>query len=449
MIRFEFKQAAEIVAGQLHLPAERGDAGEFVGMTQDSRTLERGNLYCALPGERVDGHRFVIDAAGAWASAGLVSRVIDAPIAQIVVDDVVHAMGRLARAWRDSMNVRVAAVTGSNGKTTVKTMLASILRRCAPVLATRGNYNNEIGVPLTLAALGEQHSYGVIEMGCGKPGDIDYLASIARPEVGVVTNAGPAHLERLGSMDGVARTKGELFSALGADGVAVINRDDEYFDYWRDLCTQSRQLAFGRSAQADISLEGNDRVVTPAGAFTLELALPGEHNRMNALAATAAALALDIGIDEIATGLAAVDSLPGRLSERVMSGGWHLIDDSYNANPASLYAGMQVLSGRGGQRWLALGEMGELGSESERLHREIGSAAKGLGIERLFAIGAHAETVANAFGVRGEAFGDMDAMARRIQELMESDVTCLVKGSRSARMEQLIDRLGVGEVESC
>jgi len=449
MIRFQLQQAAGIAEGRLNLPAEASPAAAFTGMTQDSRLLKPGNLYCAMLGERVDGHRFVLEAAGAGAGAALVSRVVDAPIAQIVVDDVVQAMGRLARAWRESMNVRVAAVTGSNGKTTVKALLASIMRQGAPTLATRGNYNNEIGVPLTLAALAAQHRYAVIEMGCGKPGDIAYLAAMARPDVAVVTNAGPAHLERLGSIDGVARTKGELFAALGADGVAVINRDDDYFEYWRGLCTESRQLAFGRSDRADVRLEGDDRVVTPAGAFKLEMALPGEHNRMNALAATAVALAMDIGIESIAAGLAAVDSLPGRLSEREMGGGWRLIDDSYNANPASLHAGLQVLAARQGRRWVALGEMAELGEQSDKLHREIGRAAHDLGIERLFAIGEHSESVADAFGVGGEAFIDLDTMARRMQELLQPDVVCLVKGSRSARMEQLIDRLRAAEATPC
>ncbi len=449
MIRFELERAARIVEGRLHRPSENIEAGAFVGMTQDSRALKHGNLYCALVGERVDGHRYVLDAAGAGASAALVAHAVDAPIAQIVVDDVVRAMGALAGAWRASMNARVAAITGSNGKTTVKTMLASIMRRSAPTLATRGNYNNEIGVPLTLAALGEQHRFAVIEMGCGKPGDIEYLGAMTRPDVGVVTNAGPAHLERLGSIDGVARTKGELFAALGADDVAVINRDDDYFEYWRGLCTGSRQLGFGRSDRADVRLDADNQVTTPAGAFTLEMALPGEHNRINALAATAAALALGIDIDSIARGLAAVGSLPGRLSEREMGGGWRLIDDSYNANPASLHAGLQVLAVRPGKRWLAMGEMAELGEASVRLHREIGRAAHDLGIDRLFAIGTQAESTADAFGAGGEAFSDMDTMARRMQDLLEPDVTCLVKGSRSAHMEQLIDRLRAAEATPC
>lgn len=452
MIRFDIETAAAITDGQMHLPSAGTGSEFFVGMSQDTRTLKRGNLYAAIVGARVDGHKFVIDAAGMGAAAALVSQRVDASIAQIVVEDVIQAMGALARAWRESMQVRVVGVTGSNGKTTVKTMLAAILRRSAPTLVTRGNYNNEIGVPLTLAALGEQHRYAVVEMGCAKPGDIEYLASMVKPDVGIVTNAGPAHLERLGSIDGVARTKGELFTALGADDTAVINRDDDYFMYWDGLCRQCRQLTFGRSDQADVRLERDgdaEMVVTPAGSFELELALPGEHNRMNALAATAGALALDVEIDTIAAGLADVESLPGRLSERVMSGGWHLIDDSYNANPASLYAGLQVLAGRTGRRWLALGEMAELGGYSTKLHREIGRAACELGIERLFAIGTHAEAAVDAFGSGGEAFTDLDALAKRMESLLEPDVTCLVKGSRSSHMERLIDLLHAAEVSPC
>ena len=449
MISFGLERAAEIAGGRLHRSPTAGDCKAFVGMTQNSRELKSGNLYCALIGERVDGHRFVSDTAEAGAAAALVSRSVDAPIAQIVVDDVVQAMGRLARAWRESVDVRVVAVTGSNGKTTVKTMLAAILRGCAATLATRGNYNNEIGVPLTLAALDKSHRFAVIEMGCGKPGDIEYLARMARPDVAVVTNAGPAHLERLGSMDGVASTKGELFTALDDNGVAVINGDDDYHDYWRRLCAQRRKLTFGYKPESDIRFDAGGRVVTPAGSFELVLALPGEHNRMNALAATAAALALDLDLDAIAAGLASVEVLPGRLAEREMTGGWRLIDDTYNANPASLYAGLQVLAAHSGKRWLALGEMAELGDHSAKLHREIGRAAHDLGIERLFAIGMHADRVADAFGAGGEAFEDLTAMADCMQALLAPDVTCLVKGSRSAHMEQLVDRLRAVEATPC
>ena len=295
MIRFDVQQAARFVGATLHVPeGMSGDVG-FTGLTRDSRQVAAGNLYAALIGERVDGHEFLADAAAAGAAAALVTRPVDAPLVQLIVADVVRAMGTLARRWRASLPVRVVAVTGSNGKTTVKTMIAAILGRVAPTLATHGNYNNEIGVPLTLAELSDRHRFAVVEMGCGQPGDIAYLAGLAEPEVGVVTNAGPAHLERLGSVEGVARTKGELFAALDSAGCAVINRDDAYYEYWRDLCPEARRISFGVHADADVRLEsgaGGWRVATPAGRFELDLALPGAHNRLNALAATAAATAL-------------------------------------------------------------------------------------------------------------------------------------------------------------
>ena len=393
---------------------------------------------------RSDGHRFVADAAAAGAGAALVRTPVDAAIPQLVVDDVVCAMGGLARAWRARLPVQVVGITGSNGKTTVKTLLASILSRTAPTLATAGNYNNEIGVPLTLAMLSRRHRFAAIEMGCGQRGDIAYLADLAAPAVGVVTNAGPAHLERLGSVEGVARTKGELFSAIEPDGVAVINRDDDFYDYWCGLCPRARRITFGEHAEADVRLDvagGTERVVTPAGAFDLELALPGAHNRMNALAAAAAAYALDVSLDAVAAGLVDVAALPGRLAEREMPGGWRLIDDSYNANPASLYAGLQVLAARPGRRWLVLGDMAELGLESDKLHREIGQACADLGVERVFAIGSHAETVVHAFGAGGEAHQRVDALVERLAALLAPDVTCLVKGSRSSHMERVIRRL--------
>ena len=452
MIHFDLETAANIANGTLHLPDSGRRAETFSGLAHDTRGLKRDNLYAALRGERVDGHSFVLDAAGKGAAAALVRRIVDAPIAQILVEDVVKAMGALAGAWRQRLDVRLVGVTGSNGKTTVKAMLSAILRRCAPTLATRGNYNNEIGVPLTLAALDQQHRFAVVEMGCGKPGDIEYLAALASPDVGLVTNAGPAHLERLGSIEGVARTKGELFAGLGPEDTAVINRDDAFFEYWQGLCSRARRITFGRSEQADVRLVGegqNEIVATPSGSFALALALSGQHNRLNALAATAAALALEVDTETIAAGLAAVESLPGRLSEREMNGGWRLIDDSYNANPASLYAGLQVLASQAGQRWLALGDMAELGEDSNKLHRELGHAARDLGVRRVFVIGPHAESVADAFGPGAETFPDMNALGRRMEELLEPDVVCLVKGSRSSHMERLIDMLGHTEVRPC
>jgi len=452
MIRMSLQHAASVADGRLHGAAGSDPTGEFNGMTHDSRKLAPGNLFAALAGARVDGHRFVADAARAGAGAALVERAVDAPLVQIVVPDVVRAMGLLARDWRESLAVRVVGITGSNGKTTVKNMLAAVLGRVAPTLSTSGNYNNEIGVPLTLSGLDASHRYAVIEMGCGRPGDIEYLAGIARPEVGLVTNAGPAHLDGLGDLDGVARTKGEMFSSLADDGIAIINRDDAFFEYWSGLCPQAHRISFGAHREADVRWldeRTGRRVTTKSGAFDLSLRLPGAHNKMNALAAAAAALALDIDIDSIAAGLSDVGPEPGRLESLESDQGWHLIDDSYNANPASLYAALQVLGECDGRRWLVLGDMAELGEESDKLHREIGRAARDFGVERLFTIGRHAHAAADVFGRGAESFDDIDSLIGRLSQTLQADVHCLVKGSRSARMERVIGGLCGREAASC
>jgi len=450
MIEFALQKAAAIVGGRLAM--EAGQTRVFTGMSHDTRQLETGNLFCALVGQRVDGHDLIGRAVERGAAAALVTSDVAASVATIRVDDVTRAMGALARAWRDQCDPRVIGITGSNGKTTVKTMLATIVARVGKTCATRGNCNNELGVPLTLARLAADDRYAVVEMGCGQPGDIAYLAGIVRPDVAVVTNAGPAHLERLGSIEGVARTKGELFEALAADGIAIINRDDDYYDYWCARIGDRRRISFGRHPEADVRLVergGGEWVATPAGEFELVLHLPGEHNRLNALAATAAALALDIDLDVVAAALADVQSLAGRLESRSMPGGWTLIDDSYNANPGSLYAALQVLATRPRPRWLVLGNMAELGRDSAKLHREIGHNVRDLGVERLFVIGDHARDVADAFGSGAEVFTDHDALADRLLDSLEPGLTCLVKGSRSAHMEQVIERLGRGEAAPC
>ncbi|MDT8450819.1 MAG: UDP-N-acetylmuramoyl-tripeptide--D-alanyl-D-alanine ligase [Wenzhouxiangellaceae bacterium] len=452
MIRFDLERAAELTGGTLH-PAGPGTvAGEFHGMTQDTRNLKPGNLFAALVGTRVDGHIYVAEAAARGAAAALVATRVDAPIAQIEVADVVRALGDLARAWRADSRVRLVGITGSNGKTMVKTMLSAILSRTAPTLATRGNCNNEIGVPLTLAALGPHHRFAVVEMGAGQPGDIEYLASIAAPEVGVVTNAGPAHLERLGSIEGVAKTKGELFVALGSDGTAIINYDDDFCEYWKSLCRDARQITFGTMDAADVRLvdDGDgESVDTPAGRFRLRLNLPGRHNRLNALAAAAAALALEMPLEAIAAGLASVAALAGRLDEHEMEGGWRLIDDSYNANPASLYAALEVLAEHSGERWLVIGDMAELGESSDKLHREIGRAAREFRVDRLFAIGRHAAAAADAFGRGAETFDSMDGLIERLGDEVRPGVACLVKGSRSMNMDRIVSRLRAAEVDRC
>jgi len=437
---FTLSQMAEIAAGRV-----LGKDTEIRGMIHDARLVEGGNLFCALPGEYHDGHDFLSQARANGAGAALVSRAVDDPLPQLLVDDVREAMGRVAHAWRQFLDVAVIGITGSNGKTTVKEMLAAIFSTQGPTLATRGNYNNELGVPLTLARLDDSHQFAVIEMGCNRPGDIAYLAGIACPDVGVVTNAGPAHLELLGSVEGVARTKGEMFSALPAEGTAVINADDRFAPLWRKLAGDRRIISFGMGGAANVSgvlSQGLGRVHTPAGDFEFVPAMPGRHNFCNALAAAAAAVALDVPPTAIAEALAGMESLPGRLQVRRHPAGWQMIDDTYNANPASLYAALQVLAEMEAEaRWLVLGDMAELGRGGRQLHAEMGQAARDLGVSRLFAVGEQVRASVDAFDGNARHFDSRQTLVDTLAAELHAGVTCLVKGSRSMGMEQVVERL--------
>jgi UDP-N-acetylmuramoyl-tripeptide--D-alanyl-D-alanine ligase len=427
--------------------AASGRDPEIHAIVSDSRKVSTGTLFAALPGQRVDGHDFAGAAVAAGATALLVTRRLDCRVPQLVVDDVLVALGRIARLLRDRLDPPVVGITGSNGKTTVKEMLASILRLEGRVLATEGNYNNELGVPLTLFRLEPRHRYAVIEMGASKPGDIAYLAGIAAPDVGLVNNIGPAHLEGFGSVEGVARTKGEMYAALPADGCAVINADEPWADLWRELNTAGRVLTFGTADGAEVRLDEaaeTCRIVTPAGVIEADLPLPGRHNRLNAAAATAVALALDIDMDIIRHGLEKVVPVPGRLNLLQTTAGWTVIDDSYNANPASLYSALQVLASLPGERWLVLGDMKELGPGSRKMHREVGETAAVMGVKRLFAVGEMAADAVDAFGPGGRHFADRDALAQALRREIRPGVNCLVKGSRSMGMEGIVEAL-VGE----
>ena len=443
MLRMSLKRLAGMIGG------EATDNGvEVVGMSHDSRRIEPGNLFCALPGERVDGHEFVARAATAGAAAALVTREVEVDLPQLVVDDVLLAMGRIASSWREQMPATVIGVTGSNGKTTVKEMLAAMLSRMGPTLATQGNYNNEIGVPLTLTRLSPAHQFAVIEMGASRPGDIAYLCEIARPEIAILTNAAAAHLEGFGSLDGVARTKGELFESLAPSGLAVINADDAYSGLWHELAGHCRSITFGTGEQAVVRghmVAGRIEVQTPAGEFEYLPSLPGRHNMMNALAATAVAVTLELPLSEIAAALGAMPGVPGRLQVHRHPDGWTLIDDTYNANPASLYAGLQVLTEQGGERWLVLGDMAELGEDSAKLHAEMGQAAADMGVARLFGVGELCRNSVHAFGRGASHYDSHEALASALSAELHSGVNCLVKGSRSMHMERIVQSL-VGEV---
>lgn len=442
-------QLASVVEGRL----QGGDA-TFTGVSTDTRGLAPGDLYVALRGERFDGHEFVARAASLGAAGALVERPQDVALPQIVVGDTLAALQRYAAAWRLRFRGPVIGVTGSNGKTTVKEMIAAILRGVGPVLVTRGNLNNHIGVPLTLLRIDDEHAHAVIEMGASGPGEIALLTRLARPNVGVITNAGPAHLEGFGSLDGVARAKGELFADLAADGVAVINADDPRSPVWYELAGDRRRVTFGLEAGADVrarAIESDGGVtrfmlITPAGEAAVELPLAGRHNVLNALAAAAVATALELDPARIAAGLTGVAGVAGRLQSRPASvPGVSLIDDSYNANPASLAAAVSWLVAQSGDAWVALGDMAELGDGAEAAHAEAGRAARAAGVTRLFAVGPLSRHAVEEFGDGATHYDDQESLIAALREALTPGVNLLVKGSRSARMDRVAQAFAAGE----
>jgi UDP-N-acetylmuramoyl-tripeptide--D-alanyl-D-alanine ligase len=426
-----------------------GDA-EITGVAIDTRKLQPGDLFVAIKGERADGHDYLDEAAARGAVAALVTRKVDSELPQVLVNDTELALGDLASAVRAQRDVRVVGITGSNGKTTVKTLVASILSRHGRTHVSAGNFNNELGLPLSLLSMPQDTKYAVFEMGAGKPGDIAYLAAIARPDIGLVTLIAPAHLARMGSIEGVAETKGALYQALPADGIAIINADDAFASFFGGLAGARRQLRFGLDQPADVGadiieqrVDGSRFVLsTPHGDAEVALPLPGRHNIANALAATAVALALEVPLETIVTGLEQVPGVAGRLRRETMDGGWTLIDDSYNANPSSMAAAIDTLLLAGGERWLVLGDMAELGADARALHAGIGVRARERGVDRLFAVGPLGVATVEAFGAGGEHFDDKAALIAALKSRVHAGVTCLVKGSRSAGMEQVVAALG-------
>jgi len=447
MMRMRMSEAARAVGG-----VHQGADVTFAGVGTDSRALASGALFVALRGRHWDGHDFVEAARGVGAAGAMLERAARADaLPRLVVDDVRRALGCLVAAWRQRFELPVVGVTGSNGKTTVKEMLAAILGLEGAVLATGGNLNNDLGLPLTLAGLTRGHRAAVLEMGANHAGEIARLAEIARPSVGVLTQCAPAHLEGFGSVEGAARAKGELIAGLGADGVAVINADDAYAGLWRELAGPRRCITFGLRAEADVhgvwrAESGLTllRLETPVGPVRTALALPGRHNVLNALAATAGAIAAGAGTGAVEAGLAAMRPVSGRLE---LKRGLHearVIDDTYNANPASLEAALEVLAGYAGRRWLVLGDMGELGPEGPRFHEGVAASARAHGVERLYATGDMSRRAAEAFGEGGCHFDVFERLAEAVRADLDPEVTVLVKGSRAARMERVVSALTGG-----
>jgi UDP-N-acetylmuramoyl-tripeptide--D-alanyl-D-alanine ligase len=433
-----------------------GEDRPYGAVATDSRTLNPGSLFVALRGPNFDGTQFVAAAAQRGAIGALVEHAVDAPLSQIVVGDTLRALQSLAAAWRAQFTLPLVAVAGSNGKTTAKEMTAAILARMGLGLATHGNLNNHIGVPVTLLRLEDSHRSAVVEMGANRVGDVAELMRIAQPTVGLITNAGAEHLEGFGDLDGVARGEGEAVSTLSADGTAVINADDAYAGYWRSVATARRVVTFGVHSAADFSAEDAVQTVErgefatrftlrcPQGRTPILLKAGGAHNIVNALAAAAAASAAGASLTEIAAGLGDFRAVAGRLQLKAgLNGSW-IIDDSYNANPSSVRAGLEVLRDLTGERWLVLGDMAELGESSHDSHEHMGTYARDCGVTRLFAHGPLSSRAVETFGAGGEWFADTDSLTRRLKSEIAAGVTVLIKGSRINRLERVVRALTGG-----
>ncbi|MDR3393604.1 MAG: UDP-N-acetylmuramoyl-tripeptide--D-alanyl-D-alanine ligase [Parasulfuritortus sp.] len=421
---------------------------EFEVVSTDSRNLPAGALFIALRGERFDGHRFAAQALTLGAAAVMVDDKADLDLSPaIVVPDTRLALGQLAAWHRSRMPARVLAITGSNGKTTVKEMLAAILKAEAgeaAVLATTGNLNNDIGMPLTLLRLTPEHRYAVLEMGMNHPGELDYLSRLARPDAALVNNALRAHLEGLGSVEAVARAKGEIYAGLQDDGVALVNADDPQAAVWRGLAGGRRIVEFGLAqgeVRVDYRLHDFSSELTlhmPTGDVALTLNVPGLHNVRNALAAAAMAHVAGVSPGHIAQGLTSYAGVKGRLQPHPCILGARLIDDTYNANPDSVAAAIAVLAAQPGKRILVLGDMGELGDDAAGLHREIGETARRSGLDRLLCLGELTANTVEAFGAGAMHFERIEELLAETEQALGPDVTVLVKGSRFMQMERVV-----------
>jgi UDP-N-acetylmuramoyl-tripeptide--D-alanyl-D-alanine ligase len=443
--------AAKVVGGELI-----GEDRRYGCVCTDSRTLKPGALFVALRGPNFDGAAFVQAAAAQGAIGALVERAMPGALPQVLVPDALRALQELAKNWRADFSLPVIAVAGSNGKTTAKEMTSAILSHMGLCMATHGNLNNHIGVPVTLMRLEPAHRSAVIEMGANAIGDVAALMSIARPSVGLITNAGAEHLEGFGNLDGVAKGEGETVSCLDSEGTAIINADDAYAGYWRDVSGAKRIVTFGVHAGADFTaknvFQGIERgafatrftLISPLGERAIILQIGGAHNVGNALAAAAAASAAGATLEHIAAGLADFRAVAGRLQLKAGTRGSWIIDDSYNANPSSVRAAMEVLRSLTGPSWLVLGDMAELGESSQDSHAHIGSYARDCGIKRLFAMGPLSSRAVETFGPGAEWFAEADSLARRLQAELAPGVTVLIKGSRINRLERVVQALTGG-----
>jgi len=415
----------------------------------DTRTLNANELYIALKGKNFDGHDFIANAKQAGAAAVLVERRCETELPQILVKNSRLALAELAGFWRTQLPIKLVGITGSNGKTTTKEMLAAILATQGNTLLTQGNLNNDIGVPLTLLKLNAAHHFAVIEMGANHAGEIAYTSRYAKADVSLITNIAAAHIEGFGDLPGVASSKGEIITSLSDEGIAVLNHDDAFYPFWLELAGKRKTISFGLNQAADIFAKNIGtqfdnqefttlfELQTPTASISIQLRLAGEHNVKNALAAAAAALQFGVSLPDIKQGLEQVKPVIGRLQPLRGRKGNLIIDDTYNANPASLQAALDALDSRT-NNWLILGAFGELGNDSSTIHREMGELIKTKPVQRLFATGELARQTVQAFGHGGEFFENQEQLIFALNQTVTGKETLLVKGSRAQKMENVV-----------
>lgn len=424
----------------------------FDAVSIDTRTLQSGELFIAILGDRFNGNTFLKEAETKKAVAAISTEATELTLPVLQVENSRLALGKLGAANRNLSKARVIALTGSQGKTTVKEMTANILACCGDVLKTKGNLNNDLGVPLTLLQLEAKHQFAVIELGANAPGEIFYSSTLTMADVVHITNVAPTHLEGFGDLDGVARAKGEIWESLAADGVAVLNLDDAYGGQWMEKLNGKNFVsvsALGKNTadyrvsdlQFDQAMHSAFNILTPQGSIAIKLALPGQHNVANALAAVALSMQVGAGLDEVKEGLEAMQSVSGRMCALVGPEQSVLLDDSYNASPSSFRAAIDVLAAHQGVKIIAMGDMGELGAEAEEAHREIGLYALSKGIDCLFGLGELSAVAVNNFAGNGRHFIDLDSLVEHLLPMLNQDVKVLIKGSRSAGMDKLVQRL--------
>ena len=421
-------------------------------VSTDSRQIQAGDLFIALQGPNFDGHKFAADVVQKGARALVVTRHLDVPVPQLIVADTRLALGQLGALVKSRVAVKTVAVTGSAGKTTVKEMMAAILSRIGHVLATAGNFNNDIGVPLTLLRLEAHHQYAVMELGANHLGEIAYTTSLVKPDVALITNVAAAHLEGFGDLFGVARAKGEIYNGLPEQGTAIVPLDSEFHNYWLQRLQQLKVQTFSQSSSADfraenIVLDSNGcagfDLSTPHGSVLVQLTIPGRHNVSNALAAAAATLALGASLTDVQLGLAAMKPVKGRINVHQPRADLRIIYDTYNANVESCKAAIDLLASYSGQRLLVLGDMGELGPEARTFHEEVGVYARQAGLDALFTLGVLSQNASDQFHQQSGHFSSRAQLVGRLQPYLSGDheVTILVKGSRSAKMELVVQDL--------